>query len=156
MKSRWHPGWPLLSVVIDFTMLPAKRFWRETVSLLEVMWPQDNQWERALLAKKIPAIWQYDITTCLGRSAYVVLLLVWTPFSIESVRLHNSTLVLRCFLGFSSWIQMKLSEQRVSFCKWRVKRTVRNTVQDTRAQAHFLSCDFHYNRRSSRNSNYLL
>ena len=63
-KSHWHPGRPLLSDVIDFTMLQAKRFWRETVSLLEVMWPRGNQWERALFAKKIPAIWQYDITTC--------------------------------------------------------------------------------------------
>ena len=60
MKSAWHPGWPLLSVVIDFTMLPAKRFWRETVSLLEVMWPRDNQWERALLAKEFQL---YDNTT---------------------------------------------------------------------------------------------
>ena len=60
MKSAWHPGWPLLSVVIDFTMLPAKRFWRETVSLLEVMWPRDNQWERALLAKEFQL---YDKTT---------------------------------------------------------------------------------------------
>ena len=29
--------------VIDFTMLPAQRFWRGTVSLLDVMWPRSNQ-----------------------------------------------------------------------------------------------------------------
>ena len=37
--------------VIDFAMLPAQSFWRETVSLLGVMWPQGNQWERALLGR---------------------------------------------------------------------------------------------------------
>ena len=42
--------------VIDFTMLRAQRFWRETVSLLDVMWPRSNQWERALLGKKFPAV----------------------------------------------------------------------------------------------------
>ena len=35
-------------------MLPAQRFWRETVSLLDVMWPRSNQWESALLGIKIP------------------------------------------------------------------------------------------------------
>ena len=38
----------LLFEVMDFAMLPAQRFWRETASLLEVMWPRSNQWERAL------------------------------------------------------------------------------------------------------------
>ena len=42
--------------VIDFTMLPAQRFWRETVLLLDVMWPRTNQRERALLRKKFPAV----------------------------------------------------------------------------------------------------
>ena len=41
----------LPSDVIDFAMLPAQRFWRETVSLVEVMWRSRNQWERALLGK---------------------------------------------------------------------------------------------------------
>ena len=36
---------------IDFATLPAQRFWRETVSLLDVGWPQSNQWERALFGK---------------------------------------------------------------------------------------------------------
>ena len=39
----------LSSNVIDFAILPARRLWRETVSLLDVMWPQSNRWERALL-----------------------------------------------------------------------------------------------------------
>ena len=65
----------------------------------------------------------------LGRSACVVLLLVWTWFNIESVRLHTSTLLLRCFLGFSSWIQMKLSEQRESFCKREKKSAKYSTRQ---------------------------
>ena len=30
-------------------VLQAKRFWLGTVSLLDVMWPRSNQWERALL-----------------------------------------------------------------------------------------------------------
>ena len=42
---------PLSSDVIDFAMLPARRFWQETVSLLDVMWRQRNPWERALLGK---------------------------------------------------------------------------------------------------------
>ena len=39
------------SVVIDFAVLPAHRFWQETVSLLEVMCPQSNQWECKLLGR---------------------------------------------------------------------------------------------------------
>ena len=34
-------------------MLPTHRFWRETVLLLDVMWPRSNQWELALLRKKL-------------------------------------------------------------------------------------------------------
>ena len=33
-------------------MSPVQRFWRETVELLDVMWPRGNQWERALVGKK--------------------------------------------------------------------------------------------------------
>ena len=33
----------LPSDFIDFAMLPAQRFWRETVSLLDVMCPRSNQ-----------------------------------------------------------------------------------------------------------------
>ena len=32
-------------------MLPSQRSWRETVSLLDVMWPRSSQWERVLLGK---------------------------------------------------------------------------------------------------------
>ena len=32
-------------------MLPAQKFWGETVSLLNVMWPRSNQWDRALLRR---------------------------------------------------------------------------------------------------------
>ena len=65
-------------------------------------------------------------------SAYVVLLLVRTRINIKCVRLHNSTLVLRWFLGFSSWIQMKLSEQRESFCKWREKKSAKYSTTKER------------------------
>ena len=41
----------LPSDVMDFAILPAKRFWRETVWLLDVMWPWGYQWERALMGK---------------------------------------------------------------------------------------------------------
>ena len=41
----------LPSDVIDFAMLPAQRFWRETLFLLDVMRPLSNEWERALLGK---------------------------------------------------------------------------------------------------------
>ena len=37
--------------ITDFAMLPAQKFWLETVSLLGVMWPWSNQWERVLLGK---------------------------------------------------------------------------------------------------------
>ena len=44
----------LPSDVIDFAMLPAQRFWRETVCLLDVMWPLSNgHRDRALLEKNI-------------------------------------------------------------------------------------------------------
>ena len=115
-------------------MLPAKRFWRETVSLLQVMWPRGNQWERARCWQKKPNRKNSSYMTIrhndlLGRSAYVVLLLVWTRLNVESVRLHTSTLLLRWFLGFSSWIQMKLSEQRESFCKREKKSAKYSTRQ---------------------------
>ena len=42
----------LPSDIIDFPMLPAQIFWCQTVSLLDVMWPRSNQWERALRKKK--------------------------------------------------------------------------------------------------------
>ena len=32
-------------------MLRAQRFWGETVSLLDVMWPRSNQWDCALLGR---------------------------------------------------------------------------------------------------------
>ena len=37
--------------VIDFAMLPAQSFWRETVSLLDIMWPQGNQESARCLEK---------------------------------------------------------------------------------------------------------
>ena len=39
------------SDIIDFAMLLAHRLWRETVSLLDVMWPWSNQWECSLFGK---------------------------------------------------------------------------------------------------------
>ena len=44
------------SDIIDFAMLPAQRFWQETVSVLDVTWSLSNHWQRALLGKKFPAI----------------------------------------------------------------------------------------------------
>ena len=41
----------LPSDVMDFALLPAQRFWQETVSLLDVIRPQSNLWEHALLRK---------------------------------------------------------------------------------------------------------
>ena len=41
----------LPSEVRDFAMLPAQRFWQETVSLLAVMWPWSPQWECTFLGK---------------------------------------------------------------------------------------------------------
>ena len=38
--------------VIVFAMLPTHGIWRETVSLLDIMWPWTNQWIDALLRKK--------------------------------------------------------------------------------------------------------
>ena len=43
--------------VIVFAMLPAPGIWRETVSLLDFMWPWTSQWMGALsVAGKTPAI----------------------------------------------------------------------------------------------------
>ena len=41
----------LPSDVMDFAILPAMRFWRETVWLIDVMWPWSYQWEWALMGK---------------------------------------------------------------------------------------------------------
>ena len=38
-------------------MLPAQRVWRESVSLLDVMWPRSNQCDRALLRRNF---WLYN------------------------------------------------------------------------------------------------
>ena len=35
--------------IIDFAIFPAQRFWQETVSLLDVMWPRSNQRDHGLL-----------------------------------------------------------------------------------------------------------
>ena len=43
--------WVRLHAAVDFSILLAQRFWRETVSLLDVMSPRSNQWEHALLGK---------------------------------------------------------------------------------------------------------
>ena len=39
--------WVRLHAAVDFSILLAQRFWRETVSLLDVMSPRSNQWEHA-------------------------------------------------------------------------------------------------------------
>ena len=41
----------LPSEVIDFAMLPAQRFWQQTVLLFAVMWPRSHHWECTLLEK---------------------------------------------------------------------------------------------------------
>ena len=46
----------LPSDVIDFALLPTVDFWRETGSLLDVMWPRSNQWGRTLLEEKFSYI----------------------------------------------------------------------------------------------------
>ena len=51
-------------------MLPAQRFWRETVSLLAIMWPRSNQWERALLGKNF----QFCCTTELRDTPHSILM----------------------------------------------------------------------------------
>ena len=43
--------------------LPAQRFWWQTVSLLDVMWPRSNQWERALREKNSSYITIHVITS---------------------------------------------------------------------------------------------
>ena len=60
----------LPSDVIDFAMLPAQRFWRETVSLLDVMWPRSNQWDLALLGKNF----QFCYTTELRETPLSILM----------------------------------------------------------------------------------
>ena len=63
IKPRYNGGWlskfagnsaQLPSDIINSVMLPAQRFWRETVSSLDVVWPRSNQWESVLLGIKIP------------------------------------------------------------------------------------------------------
>ena len=51
-------------------MLPAQRFWRETVSLLDVMWPRSNQWDLALLGKNF----QFCYTTELRETPLSILM----------------------------------------------------------------------------------
>ena len=63
----------LPSDVIDFAILPAQRFRRETVSLSDVMWPRSNQWERALLAKHFQL---YNKTGCVKRKISVLCIIV--------------------------------------------------------------------------------
>ena len=57
----------LASDVIDFATLPEARFWRETVSLLDVMWPRSNQWERALLEKNFQLYNNIQYATTFGQ-----------------------------------------------------------------------------------------
>jgi len=69
------------SDVIDFAMLRAQRFWQETVSLLDVMWLRNNQWERALLGKISSYITIQEIKSC---SLYSVCLLKKISGSLRS------------------------------------------------------------------------
>ena len=57
---RWtfkgNSAFVILSDVIDFAMLPTQSFWRETVLLLDVMWPRGKQWVWRAVGEKFPAI----------------------------------------------------------------------------------------------------
>ena len=46
--------------VLDFAILHAQRFWRETLSFLDFMWPRRNQWEPELLGKNFQLYSNYD------------------------------------------------------------------------------------------------
>ena len=61
-------------------MLPAQRFWRETVSLLDVMCPRSNQWERALLGKNF----QFCYTTELQETPHSILMCHYEDLSSTS------------------------------------------------------------------------
>ena len=61
-------------------MLPAQRFWRETVSLLDVMWPRSNQWKRALLGKNF----QFCYTTELQETPHSILMCHYEDLSSTS------------------------------------------------------------------------
>ena len=56
--------------VIVFTMLPAHGIWRETVSLLDVMWPWSSQWMGGKNASYITIFvseeWDTCTCTCTG------------------------------------------------------------------------------------------
>ena len=62
----------LPSDVIDFAMLPAhsaQRFWRETVSVWDVIWRRSNQWERAMLGRNFQPFnkkisWYFPLWPC--------------------------------------------------------------------------------------------
>ena len=72
-------------------MLPAQRFWQETVSLLDVMWPRSNQWERALLGRNFQLYNNHNWFTSRWISTTISLLygttpviLIWRKQSLKS------------------------------------------------------------------------
>ena len=84
--SRAHKTWSLSF----FNIEGFSRFWREAVSLLDLMWPQSNQWERVLLGKnfqlynisKIQLVVYYQCCVLIGwatGSALGHILKVWDP-----------------------------------------------------------------------------
>ena len=87
------------SVVIDFAMLPTQRFWQETVSLLDVVCPQSNQWECMLLGRNFQLhnkislyfiLLLNDISSCLQSFTAIFLKpkKLWQKVLNSSMHLH--------------------------------------------------------------------
>ena len=86
---------------MDFPIMPAQRFWQATISLLDVMWPQSNQWERALLGKKFLLYYE----TC-------YLFYFFFPLSLKDAHLWPQWYVAVLETCPSYWESTKGSEER--------------------------------------------
>ena len=93
-----------------FCNVPAQRFWRETVSLLDVMWPRSNQWECALLGKNFQLYNNYWYLLLTGRysSKNTYISSMWsrgrslallTLFKEEQRKIDNKWNFARNFIG---------------------------------------------------------
>ena len=123
----------LPSDVIDFAMLPAQRFLAGlTVSLLDVVWPLSNQWERALLGKKFQLYNNHQYVAFFGRfnsRRYLILIVMeisllgiygaYCTLRICTLRIEKSVLCELRNLYFANWEICTLRIEKSVLCELR-------------------------------------
>ena len=91
-----------------FAMLPDQRFWRETVSLLDVMWPRSNQWDSTLLRRNFQLYNKVHYGLCENSELFIILEFL-TP------NIHHSLFISFIFYQSVFRFHLQLSGAHLSF-----------------------------------------